>query len=132
MILVVLIGSLNNLVDLLNKTLRKSGPIFLVGIEFLSCRIDRRDKAVIEVRTHTLTIPMMAKASTTAAFRGGKASPDALTTSSAERPPPLIACRRSFSMGFNPVVFILLLLLMSLVSIVVFAFMMMVVDKRNG
>jgi hypothetical protein len=61
---------------------------------------------MIEVRTHTLTIPMMANASTTAAFRGGKVARRA-TTSSAERPPPLIACRRSFPVGFNPVVFIL-------------------------
>ena len=73
---------------------------------------------MIEIRTHTFTIPMMANASTTAAFRGGKASPDAVTTLSAERPPPLIACRRSFAAGFNPVVFILLLLAVSLVSIV--------------
>ena len=61
---------------------------------------------MIEVRTHTFTILMVANASMTTAFRGGKASPDAVTTSSAERPPPLIACRRSFAAGFNPVVFI--------------------------
>jgi len=84
---------------------------------------------MIEVRTLTLTIPMMANASTTAAFRGGKASLDAVTASSAERPPPLIACRRSFAVGFDPVVF---KLLVSLVPIVAFAFMMMVVDNRNG
>ena len=73
---------------------------------------------MIEVRTHTFTIPMMANASTTGPFRGGKASPDAVTASSAERPPPLIACRRSFAAGFNPVVFILLLLLVLLATIV--------------
>ena len=56
-------------------------------------------------------------------------SSDAATTSSAERPPALIACRRSFPAGFNPVMFIFLVLL---VSIVAFAFMMMVVDNRNG
>ena len=84
---------------------------------------------MIQVRTHTLTIPMMANASVTAAFRGGKASPDA---SSAERPPPLITCRRSFPAGTKPVVFILLMSLMSLVPIVAFAFMMMVVDNRKG
>ena len=83
---------------------------------------------MIEVKTHTLTIPTMSNASTTAAFRHGKALLDAVNTSSAERPPPLITCRRSFAVGFNPV-FILLLLL---VSIVAFAFMMMVVDNRNG
>ena len=75
---------------------------------------------------------MMANASTTAAFKGGKAPPDAATASSAERPPPLIACRRSFPTGFNPLVFILLLVVVSLVPIVAFAFMMMVVDNRNG
>jgi hypothetical protein len=84
---------------------------------------------MIEVRTQTLTIPMMANPSTTAAFRGGKMLSDAATTSSAERPPPLIACRSLFSAGFNPVVFILLV---SLVLIVAFAFMMMVVDNRNS
>ena len=61
---------------------------------------------MIEVRIHTLTIPMMANASTTAAFSGGKTLPDAVTASSAERPPPLIACRRSLAVEFNPVVFI--------------------------
>lgn len=74
---------------------------------------------------------MMANASTTTAFRGGKASPDAdaATTSSTERPPALIACRSlSFPTGFNPAVFILLV---ALVPIVAFAFMMMVVDNRN-
>ena len=71
----------------------------------------------------------MANASTTAAFSGGKVSPDAATTSSEERPPPLIACRRSFPAGFNPVVFIFLV---SLVLIVAVAFMVMVVDNRNG
>ena len=75
---------------------------------------------------------MMANASTTAAFKGGKAPPDAATASRAERPPPLIACRRPFGVGFNQVAFILLLLLTSLVPIVAFAFMMMVVDNRNG
>ena len=75
---------------------------------------------------------MMANASTTAAFRGGKASPDAATTSSAERPPPLIACRMSFPAGFNPEVFILLVVVVSLVPMVAFAFMMVVVDNRNG
>jgi hypothetical protein len=84
---------------------------------------------MIQARTHTLTIRMMANASTTAAFSGGKVSPDAATTSSAERPPLLIACRRSFPVGFNPVMFISLVLL---VPIVAFAFMMMVVDNRNG
>ena len=84
---------------------------------------------MIEVRTHTFTIPIMANASTTTAFRGGKVSPDAATTSSAERPPPLIACRRSFPAGFNTVVFIFLV---SLVLIVAVAFMVMVVDNRNG
>jgi hypothetical protein len=87
---------------------------------------------MIEVRPHTLTILMMANASMTAAFRGGKASPDAATASSAETPPPLISCRRSFPAGFNPVFFILLLLLVSLVPIVAFAYMMMVVDNRSG
>jgi len=87
---------------------------------------------MIEVRTLTLTIPMMANPSTTVAFRGGKMLSDAATTSSAERPPPLIACRSLFPAGFNPVVFILLALLVSLVPIVAFAFMMMVVDNRNG
>ena len=87
---------------------------------------------MIEVKTHTLTIPMMANASTTAAFSGGKLLPDAATTSSAERPPVLIAPRRSFPTGFNPVVFILLVLLVLLVPIIAFAFMMMVVDNRNG
>ena len=33
--LIVLTGSLNNLLDLLNETLRKSSPIFLVCLEFL-------------------------------------------------------------------------------------------------
>ena len=84
---------------------------------------------MIDVRTHTLTIPIMANASTTAAFSGGKVSPDAATTSSEERPPPLIACRRSFPAGFNPVVFIFLV---SLVLIAAVAFMVMVVDNRNG
>ena len=70
---------------------------------------------------------MMDNASATAAFRGGKESPDAATTSSAERPPPLIACKRSFAVGFNLVAFILLLL----VLIIALAFMM-VVDNRNG
>ena len=87
---------------------------------------------MIEVRKHTFTIPMMANASTTAAFRGGKALPDAVTTLSEERPPPLITCRRSFAVGFNPVVFIVLLLVASLVPIVAFVFMMMVADNRNG
>ena len=85
---------------------------------------------MIEIRTRTLTIPMMANVSTTAAFRGGKMSPDAATNSSAGRPPPLIDCRRSFPAGFNLVIFILLVLL-SLVTIVAFACMMMVVNK-NG
>ena len=58
-------------------------------------------------------------------------SPDAATTSSEGSPPLLIACRRSFPVGFNRVVFILLVLLVSLVPIVVFAFMMMV-DNRTG
>jgi len=57
---------------------------------------------------------------------------DAATTPSAEMPPPLIICRSLFPAGFNPVVFILLALLVSLVPIVAFAFMMMVVDNRNG
>ena len=83
---------------------------------------------MMDAKTHTLTIPMMANASTTAAFRGGKVSPDAATTSSAERPPAM-ACKRSFPTGFNPEVFMLLLLLVSLVA---FVFMMMVVDNRNG
>jgi len=74
---------------------------------------------------------MMAIASTTADFRGGKVSPDAATTSSEGSPPPLIACRRSFPAGFNQVVFILLVLLVLLVLIVAFAFMM-VIDNRNG
>ena len=87
---------------------------------------------MIEIRTRTLAIPMMANVSTTAAFRGGKMhmSPDAATNSSAGRPPPLIDCRRSFPAGFNLVIFILLVLL-SLVTIVAFACMMMVVNK-NG
>ena len=72
---------------------------------------------------------MIANASTTATFRGGKTSPDAATTSSAERPPPLIACIRSFAVGFNPVVF--MLLLVSLVPIVTLVFMMMMVDNRT-
>ena len=75
---------------------------------------------------------MMANASMTAAFKGGKAPPDAATTSSAGRPPPLIACRRLFPIEFNPLGFRLLLLLVSLVPIVAFAFMMMVVDNKNG
>ena len=83
---------------------------------------------MIEVRTHTLMIPMMANTSTTAALRGGKVSPDAATTSSAGRPPPLITCKRSFPAGFKAVVFILLVLLGPIVA---FAFMMMVVDNRN-
>ena len=83
---------------------------------------------MIEVRTHTLTIPMMANASTTAAFRGGKVSPDAATTWSAGSTPPLITCRRSFPAGFNAVAFILLVLLGPIVA---FAFMMMVADNRN-
>ena len=86
---------------------------------------------MIEVRTHTLTIPMMANASTTATFRGGKVSPDAPTTLSAGSLPPLITCRRLFPAGFNTVVFILLVLLVLLGLIVAFAFMMMVVDNRN-
>ena len=86
---------------------------------------------MIEVRTHTLTIPMMANASTTAAFRGGKVSPDAAATWSAGSLPPLITCRRSFPAGFNAVVFILLVLLVLLGPMVAFAFMMMVVDNRN-
>ena len=86
---------------------------------------------MIEVRTHTLMIPMMANASTTAAFRGGKVSPDSATTWSAGSPPPPITCRRSFPAGFNPVVFILLVLLVLLGPIVAFAFMMIVVDNRN-
>ena len=72
---------------------------------------------------------MMANASTTAAFRGGKASPEAVTASSAERPPPLIACKRSFAV--SPVVFILLLVVVSLVPIVAFVPMMMV-DNRSS
>ena len=87
---------------------------------------------MIEVRTHTPTIPMMANASMTATLKGGKAPPDAAMASSAERQPQLIACRRLFPTGFNPLVVILLLLVVSLVLIVVFAFMMMVVDNRNG
>ena len=83
---------------------------------------------MIEVRTHTLTIPMIANASTTAAFRGGKVSPDAATAWSAGSPPPLITCKRSFPAGFNSVVFMLLVLLGPIVA---FAFMMMVVDNRN-
>ena len=71
---------------------------------------------------------MMVNASTTAALRGGKVLSDAATTSSAERPPALIACRRSFPAGFNPVMFILSVLL---IPIVAFAFMMMVVDSRE-
>ena len=86
---------------------------------------------MIEVRTHTLTISMMANASTTAAFRGGKVSPAAATTWSAGSPPPLITCKRSFPAGFNSVVFILLVVLVLLGPIVAFAFMMMVVDNRN-
>ena len=75
---------------------------------------------------------MMANASTTAAFRVGEVSPDAVTSSEGSLP-PLIACRRSFPAVYNPVVFILLALLASLVPIVAFAFMMMmVVDNRNG
>ena len=72
---------------------------------------------------------MMANASMAANFRGGRMSPDAATTSSAERPPRLIACTRSFPAEFNAVVFILSVLL---VPIVKFAFIMMVVDSRNG
>ena len=75
---------------------------------------------------------MMANASMTAAFRGGKASPDAATASSAETPPPLITSRRSFPTEVKSVLFILLLLLVSLVPIVAFAYMMMVVDNRSG
>ena len=84
-----------------------------------------------EVRTHTLMIPMMANASTTAAFRGGKVLPDAATTSSAGSPPPPITSKRSFPAGFNSVVSILLVLLVLLGPMVAFAFMMMVVDNRN-
>ena len=84
---------------------------------------------MVDVSTHTLTISMMANASTTATFRGGKVSSDAATTSSAERPRALIACRRSFPAEFKPEMFILLVLL---VPIVAFAFMMMVVDNKNG
>jgi len=51
-----------------------------------------------------------------------------VAASNAERPPPLIACRRSFAVGFNPV----FTSLVSLVLIVAFVFMMMVVDNRNG
>ena len=91
--------------------------------------VDRRDR-MIAVRIHTLTIPRMANASMTADFRGGKASLDAATTLSEGSPPPLIACRKSFLAGFNPVVSILLVLLVSLVPIVAFAFMM-VVDSRS-
>ena len=58
-------------------------------------------------------------------------SPDTATTSSAERPPPLITCRMSFPAGSNAVVFILLVSLVLLGPIVAFAFMMMVVDNRN-
>ena len=86
---------------------------------------------MIEVWTHTLTVSMMANASTTAAFRGGKVSPDAATTWSAGSPPLLITCRRSFSAEFNAVVFILLVFLVLLGPMVAFAFMMMVVDNRN-
>ena len=71
---------------------------------------------------------MMANASMTAAFRVGKVSSDAATTSSAERRPALIACRRAFLAGFNPEMFMLLVLL---VPIVAFAFMMMVVDNKE-
>ena len=85
-----------------------------------------------EVRTLTLTILLMANASTTAAFRGRKVLPDVATTLSAGSPPPLIACRRSLPTEFNPVVFILLALLVSLVPIVAFAFMTTVIDNRNG
>ena len=121
-------GSLNNLLNLLNETLRKSSPIFLVGLEFLCHGIDRHD-GMIEVSRHTLTISMMANASMTVAFRGGKVLPDAAMTLSAERLPALVASRRSFPVGFHPVMFILLVLL---VPIVMFVFMMMVVDNRNG
>ena len=86
---------------------------------------------MIEVRTHTLIVSMMANASTTAAFRGGKVLPDAATAWSAGSPPPLITCRRLFPAGFNPVVPILLVLLVLLGPIVAFVFMMMVVDNRN-
>ena len=58
-------------------------------------------------------------------------SPDAATTWSAGSPPVLIACRRSFSVGLNPVVVMLLLLLVSLAPIIAFA-LMMVVDDRNA
>ena len=109
----------------------KAAQSFLLILNFCGHRIDRCG-GMITVRIHTLTIPMMANASTTAAFRGGKASPDAATTWSAESPPVLIACRGSFPAGFNRVVFILLLVVVSLVTIVAFAFMMMVVDNRNG
>jgi len=87
---------------------------------------------MIEVRTLTLTILTMANPSTTATFRGGKMLSDAATTSSAERLPLLIACWSLFPVGFNPVVFILLALLVLLVPIVVYVFMMMAVDNRNG
>ena len=76
---------------------------------------------MIEVRTHTLIVSMMANASTTAAFRGGKVLPDAATAWSAGSPPPLITCRRLFPAGFNPVVPILLVLLVLLGPIVAFA-----------
>ena len=45
---------------------------------------------MIEVRTHTLTVSMMANASTTAAFRGRKVSPESATTWSTGSPPQLI------------------------------------------
>ena len=80
---------------------------------------------MIDVSTHTLTTSMMANASMTAAFRGGKVLSDAATTSSAERPPVLITCRRAFPAGFNTVMFILL------VPTVAFAFTMMVVNNKN-
>ena len=106
----------------------KTAQAFPLILNFCGHHIDRHS-VIISVRTHTVTILIMANASPTATFRGGKALPDAATTSSAERPPALIACRRSFPTVFNPVVFILLV---ALVSIVAFAFMMMVVDNRSG
>jgi hypothetical protein len=105
----------------------KAAQSFLLILNFCGHHIDKFDR-INEVKRHTLTIPMMANASTTASFRGGKVSPDVATTSSAERPPVLITCRKSFPVGFK---FILLALLVLLVPIVAFAFMMMVVDNRN-
>ena len=102
----------------------KAAQSFLLILNFCGHHIDRCDR-MIEVETHTLTIPMMTNTSATATFRGEKVSPEAATTSSAERPPVLITCRRSFPVRFK---FILLVLLLPMVD---FAFMMMVVDNRQ-